>query len=268
MINKKPNVLIVDDEQVVCDVLHDELSERGYLCTMVLSGNDALAKLSTQSFDVVLLDIRLPGLSGLEVLTKVRSTHPNTATIMVTAVNDATTAVTAMKLGALDYIIKPFDLDRVATSIRTALETKESQIEYEEKLGEKIEGSTSMPEEELQLVIPPPVEANQFMRFASQVEEVLQSHVLQVVGSWQEGTAMTVVLPEGTPMTDILNKLEEIPEVEAVGEKPLEKEPRPSLLKQAAAIPRLRGRPRKTIFVTLVKKDGVTDPNDVLLPRR
>ncbi len=124
MVNRKPSVLIVDDEQVVCDLLYDELSERGYLCTTVLSGDDALAKLDTQEFDAVLLDIRLPGMSGMEVLREIWLNHPDTATIMITAVNDVNTAVEAMKLGASDYIVKPFDLDRVDSSMRTALETR------------------------------------------------------------------------------------------------------------------------------------------------
>lgn len=126
MITKKPSVLIVDDEQVVCDLLHDELSERGYLCTIALDGNNALAKLAAQEFEVALLDIRLPGMSGMEVLREIWLNHRNTATIMITAVNDVNTAVEAMKLGATDYIVKPFDLDRVDTSIRTALKAKQA----------------------------------------------------------------------------------------------------------------------------------------------
>ena len=122
--SEKSKILIVDDEQVVCDVLHDELSERGYLCTTVLSGDDALGKLSTEDFQVVLLDIRLPGMSGMEVLREIWLNQGNTATIMITAVNDLATVVEAKKLGASDYIVKPFDLDRVYTSIRTALQTK------------------------------------------------------------------------------------------------------------------------------------------------
>ena len=124
MVSKKPRVLIVDDEQVVCDVLHKGLGERGYLCTIVLSGNDAVAKLAADDFEVVLLDIRLPGMSGMEVLREIWLKHGNTATIMITAVNDVATAVEAMKLGASDYIVKPFDLDRVDSSIRTALQAK------------------------------------------------------------------------------------------------------------------------------------------------
>ena len=122
MVNKKPSVLIVDDEQAVCELFCDELSGRGYQCTSVLSGNVALAKLGTEDFDVVLLDIRLPGMSGMEVLREIWLNHRNTATIMITAVNDVDTAVLAMKWGASDYIVKPFDLDRVNASIHTTLE--------------------------------------------------------------------------------------------------------------------------------------------------
>ncbi|MBI2328119.1 MAG: response regulator [Chloroflexi bacterium] len=124
MVNRKPYVLIVDDEPVVCDLLNDELSERGYRCTTVLSGTDALSQLAAQEFDAVLLDIRLPGMSGMEVLREIWLNHPATATIMITAVNDVNTAVEAMKLGASDYIVKPFDLDRVTRSLRTALENR------------------------------------------------------------------------------------------------------------------------------------------------
>ena len=124
MVCEKPRVLIVDDEQVVCDLLHDELSGQGYLCATALTGNDALTKLAMQDFDVVLLDIRLPGISGIEVLRKMQSHHRTTPAIMITAINEVETAVETMQLGASDYIVKPFDLDRVNTSIRTVLDTK------------------------------------------------------------------------------------------------------------------------------------------------
>ena len=126
MAGEKPKILIVDDEQVVCDLLQDELSDRGYLCTTALNGDEALKNLAKQEFDVILLDIRLPGMSGMEVLREIWLNHIKTATIMITAVNDVDTAVEAMKLGALDYIVKPFELDRVDASIRNALEAKKT----------------------------------------------------------------------------------------------------------------------------------------------
>ena len=124
MVNGKPSVLIVDDEKVVCDLLYDELEERGYLCTTVYNGNNALSELATQDFHIVLLDIRLPGISGIEVLKEIRANYDGAATIMITAINDVYAAVEAMKLGAADYIVKPFELERVSTSIANVLETK------------------------------------------------------------------------------------------------------------------------------------------------
>jgi hypothetical protein len=108
--------------------------------------------------------------------------------------------------------------------------------------------------EELQLVLPPPVEANQLMGFAGRVEEVLRSRVLQMVGAWQEGTVMTIVLTSAMSLADILNKFGNMPEVEAAGGEPLTGEISPDLLKKAEAIPRLNNRVRKTVFVTLEKE--------------
>jgi len=129
MTYEKAHVLIVDDEQMVCDLLCDELSEHDLLCTTAFDGHDALAKLAKETFDVVLLDIKLPSICGLEILRKVQSNQQNVAVIMITCVNDIETAVEAMKLGASDYIVKPFDLDRVASSIRTFLKTKKHSPE-------------------------------------------------------------------------------------------------------------------------------------------
>jgi DNA-binding response OmpR family regulator len=131
MSHKKVKVLIVDDEQVICDLLHDELSERGYLCKCVLKASEALSKLRMRYFDVALVDIRLPGISGIELLKKIRLHHHNTAVIMVTAINNIDTAVEAMRLGAVDYIVKPFDIDKVIRSIEIALENRENLLAKE-----------------------------------------------------------------------------------------------------------------------------------------
>ena len=132
MDEEKVTVLIVDDEKMICDVLENDLSERGYECTSAQTGEDALTELRLKKFDVVLLDIRLPGISGLEVLMDIWLHHKGTATIMITGVNDVDTAVAAMKSGADDYITKPFDLDRVDTRIRKALLAKQASVSQEQ----------------------------------------------------------------------------------------------------------------------------------------
>ena len=132
MDEEKVTVLIVDDEKMICDVLENDLSERGYECTSAQTGEDALTELRLKKYDVVLLDIRLPGISGLEVLMDIWLHHKGTATIMITGVNDVDTAVAAMKSGADDYIAKPFDLDKVDTSIRKALVAKQASVSQEQ----------------------------------------------------------------------------------------------------------------------------------------
>lgn len=126
MVDKNQRVLIVDDEQVICELLSEELGERGYRCTTALNGKTALSRMEKERFDIVLLDIRLPGISGMDVLREIWLDHSDTAVIMITAVNDVDTTVEAMNLGAADYIIKPFDLDKVNTSIQNALEKQKA----------------------------------------------------------------------------------------------------------------------------------------------
>ena len=130
---KKPKVMVVDDEKTVCNLLFHELSERGYLCTTALDGDKALAMLAATDFDVVLLDIKLPRMSGMRVLRKLRSNYPKTAAIMLTAVNEVDTVVEAMKLGASDYIVKPFSLDRLYASVHTVLELKKRSAGQRER---------------------------------------------------------------------------------------------------------------------------------------
>ena len=125
MFCQNPKVLIVDDEEPVCDLLSSSLSDQQYRCTIAFNAEDAVAKLGSEQFDVALLDIRLPGVSGMELLKKLRSEHPEVIAIMITAVRDVDTAVEAMKLGAADYIVKPFSLDTVDACLRTILEKKQ-----------------------------------------------------------------------------------------------------------------------------------------------
>ena len=126
MVSRNRTILIVDDEPVVCEFLSDGLKEKGYLCAIAMNGPEALEKLAKENFALMLLDIKLPGISGMEVLRETRLKHSKTATIMITAVRNVTTVVEAMKLGAFDYLVKPFKLDRVDTSIRVALEARQA----------------------------------------------------------------------------------------------------------------------------------------------
>ena len=122
MFPKQARILVVDDEQSVIDLLSAILEEDGYDCVTVATGEDALKILSMDNIDVALVDLRLPGISGMDVLREIASTYPGVASIVVTGVEDVRTAVAAMKIGAVDYITKPLELERVHDSIETALQ--------------------------------------------------------------------------------------------------------------------------------------------------
>ncbi len=128
----KPIVLGVDDEEGVRTLLERILTEAGYDVVAVANGQEALDKVSQLQVRVVLSDIMMPGISGIEVLRKLTADRPDICVIMATAVADTQTAVDAMKLGAYDYISKPFNRDDLVMRVRRAIE----KLELEEKIKE------------------------------------------------------------------------------------------------------------------------------------
>jgi putative nucleotidyltransferase with HDIG domain len=144
--SNKAQVLVVDDEPLIRDILARKLTESGYKCIQASDGLDALKKLDTYQVDLVLLDISMPGKSGVEVLQDVRAKYPDSAVIMITAIADAEIAINAMKLGACDYVIKPVDpklllisIDMALDKRRLILENKDYQCNLEKKVEEQTE---------------------------------------------------------------------------------------------------------------------------------
>jgi len=129
MADEKIKVLVVDDEETVRVLFQRILQAAGYNVIIAANGKDALSVIEDDDIDVVLLDIRMPGLSGIDVLGKIRTDRPDICVIMVTAVAIVQTAVEAMKLGAVDYIIKPFDQNEVLRKIRQAIEKWQEQLQ-------------------------------------------------------------------------------------------------------------------------------------------
>lgn len=119
---KTAKILIVDDERKMCAVLKSALENDDVAVATADSGEAALAALTVDSFDVVLSDIRMPGLSGVALLEKVKQNFPETEVLLMTAYADAQTAVEAMKKGAYDYIIKPFEIVELRLKINHILE--------------------------------------------------------------------------------------------------------------------------------------------------
>ncbi|MBN2001455.1 sigma-54-dependent Fis family transcriptional regulator [candidate division KSB1 bacterium] len=125
----KGKLLIVDDEKRMCAVLKEVFERRGCSVTTADSGEAAMAAMDMDRFDIVISDIKMPGMSGLQVLERVKQQSPETEVLLMTAYADAQTAVEAMKKGAYDYIIKPFEIDDLRHKVNNILEKHKLQME-------------------------------------------------------------------------------------------------------------------------------------------
>jgi DNA-binding NtrC family response regulator len=122
MREEQVKILVVDDEEGVRHLLQRILQERGYEVITAADGEEALYVVSQGEADVVLLDIKMPGMSGMEVLDELAAQYPDVCVVMVTAVADTETAVSALKRGAYDYITKPFNRDSVLQKVQEAIQ--------------------------------------------------------------------------------------------------------------------------------------------------
>lgn len=125
-------ILIVDDEQDICWMLSNLLNYEGYKTVVANNGKSACLQARSASPDLVLLDLKLPDMSGIEVLQEVKETDGSTPVIMMTAFGDISIAVEAMKIGATDFITKPFDNDALLESIKKILPSKVMEAEVNE----------------------------------------------------------------------------------------------------------------------------------------
>ncbi|GAB4234803.1 MAG: sigma-54 dependent transcriptional regulator [Deltaproteobacteria bacterium] len=122
---------MVDDERMIRWSIQQALSKDGHTVAAVETGEEAIAQASDEMPDLVFLDITLPGIDGVEVLRRLKGIDPSVAVVMVTATDDVKTAVEAMRLGAYDYVSKPFDLDRLRVIAQNALDRHELRQEVE-----------------------------------------------------------------------------------------------------------------------------------------
>ena len=117
-ITAKQHILVVDDEESIRDLLKEYLSSQGFEAQVASNVDSALALLSAGHFDLVLSDVRMPGKSGLELLEEMKRKFPDVGVVLLTACEDMSLAVEAMKTGALDYVLKPFHLDQIGSAVR------------------------------------------------------------------------------------------------------------------------------------------------------
>ena len=123
------NVLVVDDEPGMREFLEIMLGKEGYSVKTASNGEEAIQKIRNEAFDLALVDIQMPGLNGIDVLRSAKETTPDTTIIMITAFASHETAIEAMKLGAYDYITKPFKIDEIKIVIGKSLERKNLERE-------------------------------------------------------------------------------------------------------------------------------------------
>jgi putative two-component system response regulator len=133
--------LIVDDEPRLRQVLVHLMRNDGFTCLEAGNGEEALAQLEQQTVTLVMSDLRMPKMDGLELLRRIRGRWPDTAVVMITAVADVEVAVSCLAIGAMDYLTKPFHLEEVRARVAQALEKRRLVVEnrgYQETLEEKV----------------------------------------------------------------------------------------------------------------------------------
>jgi DNA-binding NtrC family response regulator len=139
MTDRTMRVMIVDDEEVLRDVLEVLLRREGFDVVLAASGEEALNLLDTEEVDLVILDVMLPGISGIDTLRAVRISNPNLPVVVITAFSSIDGAIEAMKFGAFHYIPKPFKNEEVVLTVNKALEQRRLSRENERLRGELAE---------------------------------------------------------------------------------------------------------------------------------
>ncbi len=124
-------ILIVDDEEMICNLVARRLAKEGYSCSTAHNGKEALSLFLKNSFSLIISDMKMPEMDGLELLKRVKVVNSKMMVIMITAYADVDVAVEAMRLGAFDFIMKPIDLNLVVHSIRNALGRKRLEEELD-----------------------------------------------------------------------------------------------------------------------------------------
>jgi len=147
----RSRILILDDNREITEILSDLLNSQ-YDCETVASGEEALERLRQREFHLLLSDITMPGMSGLETLPRAKSVSPNSVVVMISGMQTVESAIDALRLGAFDYLMKPFDLRQVEAVVQRALEHQALIVgkqRYDNHLEELVEQRT----EELDLAL-------------------------------------------------------------------------------------------------------------------
>jgi CheY-like chemotaxis protein/glycine cleavage system H lipoate-binding protein len=131
----KANILVVDDDKTLCEGVEMVLKDEGYMVDTVFSGDEALRILEKNKYAVVIVDLMMPGMNGIDLLREIKKKRPDTTVIMITGFPSIKTAVESIKLSAYDYIPKPFTPDELRSLVIRALERRQTYEEMAAKLG-------------------------------------------------------------------------------------------------------------------------------------
>lgn len=141
-------ILVVDDEDLIREIICSVLNQAGFKCHPVTSGAEALSVLKSDGgYSVVLSDVIMDGMDGLTLLSNIRKKHPDLPVVMVTAVHDISVALAAIRNGAYDYLLKPFEREQLLASVRRAVENRRLKLEnlaYQTKLESLVSARTEM----------------------------------------------------------------------------------------------------------------------------
>jgi putative two-component system response regulator len=150
------SVLVIDDDKTIADLICRWLKAEGYDCSYALEGVSAVGQLKEKEFDVVVCDIMLPGMSGMDLLMMIKKLYPDLAVIMETGIDDMETAKNCLQIGAYGYITKPFKRSDVLISVEGALERKREEVDrrkHERALTDKIRSITEKLDEKDQMLV-------------------------------------------------------------------------------------------------------------------
>ena len=254
---KSIRILLVDNHEIVRRGVRAMLEQEEDMEIVgdYASAEEALHQTGTLLPNIILMEVKMPGMGGIEATRLYSQKRTPFKIIMLTLCEDS--LAEALEAGAVGYLLKDIKRQELAQAIRKVYN---GELVVDERFTlQGVEGgseylpqgcdSSGTPVKEAELIILPPVDAVRLLRFNCRVEGALEATIVQQVGSWDKGTAITIRLRRVTPLVDILYRLGKMPDVEDLREQPAAK--RDSFSFSQKSIAKLRLRPRKKFLVTL-----------------